>query len=383
MEPEIATPEIATAAIVPRRRRSVVWAALAMLLLLAAAGILFLLRGHAPEPGLLQVNGRIEGDRVSVAPKLAGRVVELAAREGDRVEPGAVLVRLDDRTLRTRLDQAHAAVGTLQAQLAAQARALEVLRAESAIAVDAARNRLDVGEAELRRAEAARAQQARDHGRALELAAQGFIGPQALEQSALVLRQADEQLRTAAAQRAQAREALRDAALGPQRVAARAAELDVVRARLQEARAAVAEVASALDDLVIRAPLAGTVTARYTELGEVVSAGAPLLELTDLARVYLKAYLPEPLLGRVRRGMPGRIHVDAFPGQPVAATLRYIASQAEFTPKEVQSRDERTRLVYELRLYPDADPGGRLNPGQPADAVIRWRDDAAWQAPEH
>lgn len=362
-------------------QRAAAWTLLA-LLLVAGAGAAWWLRSREAAPGTVQVNGRIEGDRVVIAPKLAGRVAELAVREGHRVEAGQLLVRLDDRTLRTRLEQAQAAEQTLQAQLAALSQGLALLRAETAIGLDAARNRIDAADAELRHAEAAHAQQARDHARALELSALGFVGPQALEQAALALRHAREQQRAALAQRAQAGDALRDAALAPQRVRARDAEIEVARARLREAQAAVTEVASLLDDLAIRAPLSGTVTGRYTEIGEVVQAGAPLLELTDLSRLYMKAYLPEAQIGRVQRGQPGRIHVDAFPGQPIAATVRYIASRAEFTPKEVQSRDERTRLVYEVRLYPDADPAGRLNPGQPADAEIRWRSDTPWTEPQ-
>lgn len=355
-------------------RRTTAWALLALLLLASTAAAWWFGRRDAP-PAPLQVNGRIEADRIVVAPKLAGRVVELTVREGAQVEAGQLLVRLDDRTLRARVDQARAADRTLEAQVAALARGLAVLRAESAIGITAARSRVQAADAEQQRAEAAAAQHARDHRRAQELSGLGFIGPQALEQSALALRQAEAQRQATTAQRAQAADALRDAALAPQRVAAREAEIEVVRARRQEAAAALAEVSSALDDLAIRAPAAGTVTGRFTELGEVVQPGAPLLELTDLSRLYLKAYLPEAMIGRVRRGQAAQIQVDAFPGMAFAATVRYIGSRAEFTPKEVQSRDERIRLVYELRLYPDADPAGRLNPGQPADALIRWHDE--------
>jgi HlyD family secretion protein len=166
-------------------------------------------------------------------------------------------------------------------------------------------------------------------------------------------------------------------------VRAREAELAVTRARMQEAAAAAAEARTALEDLTIRAPVDGTVTGRFVDVGEVVNAGTPLLELTDLGRLYLKGYLPETEIGRVRRGMPARIHVDAYPGEPFAATVTYVAARAEFTPKEVQTVDERVKLVYEVRLHADENPGGRLNPGQPADAMIRWRDGAAWLPPRN
>jgi HlyD family secretion protein len=144
----------------------------------------------------------------------------------------------------------------------------------------------------------------------------------------------------------------------------------------------VAEAQSALDDLTLRAPVSGTVTGRFANLGEVVNAGTPLLELTDLDRLYLKGYLAETQIGRVRRGMAANIHVDAFPHDAFPATLRYIAARAEFTPKEVQTVDERVKLVYEVRLYVDRNPQGRLSPGQPADGMVRWREGAAWQTPQ-
>jgi HlyD family secretion protein len=340
------------------------------------------LRRPAVPEGLLQVNGRIEGDRVTLASKFAGRVVELAAREGDVVKMGQVLVRLDDRAIRARLDQAIAAQETLQSQILAQEAGLAVLRGETAVAVQAARTRIAAAEADVRRVEAAAAQDVRDHTRAQDLSAQGFIGPQALERAGLALKQSSEQRDAAQALRAQAQQSLRDAELGPQRVKSREAELAVTRARLKEAIAAVAEAQSALDDMAVRAAVDGTVTGRFTNLGEVVNAGTPLLELTDLGQLYLKAYLPETQIGRVQRGMPAQIHVDAYPGEPFAATVRYVSARAEFTPKEVQTVAERVKLVYELRLYVDRNPGGRLTPGQPADGVIRWREGAAWQAPQ-
>ncbi|MBI5719613.1 MAG: efflux RND transporter periplasmic adaptor subunit [Burkholderiales bacterium] len=364
-----------------RRTQLVLLVAAAVLAGLALAWLL--MRQTPAVEGLLQVNGRIEGDRVTVAPKFAGRVVELAVREGDVVMAGQVLARLDGRAVGARLDQALAAEASLRAQLEAQKFALGLLRAETALAVQAAGTRVAAAEADLRRAEAAHAQDGREHARATELSAQGFVGPQALERAALALRQSGELRDAARAAQGQAQQALRDAELGPQRVRAREAELAVTRARLQEAAAVAAEARSALEDLTLGAPVGGTVTGRFVNLGEVVNAGTPLLEVTDLGRLYLKAYLPETQVGRVRRGMPARIHVDAYPGEPFAATLRYVSARAEFTPKEVQTVDERVNLVYEVRLYVDQDPGGRVNPGQPADGMIRWRDGAAWQAPRH
>lgn len=351
-----------------------------LLAVVAAVAVLLIMSRRDEVPGLLTVNGRVEGDRITIAPKSAGRIVELGAREGDTVRAGQMLAKLDDRALQARLAQALAAEGTLKAQVAALEAALVVLRGETAVAVGTAAAQRVAAEAELRRAEAVVAQSERDVRRAHELSAKGFLGPQALERAELEARQAREQRDVAASTVSRAREGVRDAALGPRRVAARSAELTATRARLLEAAAMISEVRVALDDTVITAPTGGTVTSRYANLGEVVDAGSPLLELVDLDRLYLKGYIPEPMIGKVRRGMPARIYADAYPDEPFAATVRYIASRAEFTPKEVQTFDERVKLVFEVRLYVDGNPNGRLNPGQPADGVIRWLEEAPWMA---
>lgn len=368
----------------PRRR----WRLAALALL---TGLLFVAgtaafqwwpRGDAMD-GLLQVNGRIEGDHVTVAPKLAGRITALLAREGDRVRAGQVVLRLDDRAVRARLDRALAVRDTLQAQVAAQSAALSLLKSEVTVAVRAAQAQVTGADAELRRAQGNVDQSGREVDRARSLADQGFVGPQALERAELALTQARDQRDAAKAALLHAREGLRDAELAPARVQAREAELAATRAQLKEAVAAIAEAQSALDDLVLTAPVAGTVTSRYVNEGEVINAGTPVLELMDLSSVYLKGYIPETAIGRVRRGMPARLHVDAYPDRPFPAQVRYIAARAEFTPKEVQTVDERVKLVYEVRLYADADPQGMLNPGQPADGVIRWKENVPWAPPRH
>ncbi|MDH5537762.1 MAG: efflux RND transporter periplasmic adaptor subunit [Rhizobacter sp.] len=367
----------------PQTRRRWWLGAVVVLLAVAAALAARLLGREQGDSGLLQVNGRIEGDLVIVAPMLAGRIAELLVREGDQVRAGQVLARLDQAAVAARLDEAQAARHALQAQADAQAGALSLLRAETPIQLAAARAGVQAAQADLRRAEAASAQQARDLDRVRDLARQGFVGPQAVEQSELAHRSAREQEAVAGAALARALQAARDAELAPQRIRASAAQTAATRAQVQAAAARVEQARSQVDDLSVHAPAPGRIAARYVNQGEVVAAGAPLFGLTDLSRVYLKAYVPEPMLGRIRLGLPAQIWVDAFADRPFDAKLGFIASQAEFTPKEVQTRDERTKLVYEVRLYPSADPGGKLLPGQPGDAMIRHVDTAAWRKPGH
>lgn len=268
--------------------------------------------------GLIQANGRIEGDRVIVAGKFAGRITRLRVREGDTVARDQVLVEMDDAQARARVHQARAALAALDAQ----------------VQLAAARE----------------AQAARDAVRFRELFREGTASSYETEQADLGARVAHDQLVAARAQRA-------------------------------SAAAALAEAESVIADLTIRAPTAGTVLARMVDGGEVVGSGTPLLALVDLDRLYLKVYVPEVEIGRLRLGLPAQVYTDAFPDRPFAASVRYIASEAEFTPKEVQTPDERVKLVFAVRLYLTANPEHRLMPGLPADAVIRWDPNVPWQRP--
>jgi len=302
----------------PLNRRLLFTAALG---LLAIAGVvvyeLWLSDDALPE-GLIQANGRIEGDRLLVASKFPGRVTTLLAREGDRVKAGQVLVQLDDTQASAQARQARAAVVALQAEAAAASRHAE--------------------------------QAQRDTERFRELRTEGTASVHEAEQAELAARVAQDRLASAQAQ-------------------------------LNRARAALAEAESVLTDLTVRAPADGTVATRMADIGEVVSAGSVLLILIDPDHLYLKVYVPEALIGKLRLGLPARLYIDAFPDQPFEAELRYIAAQAEFTPKEVQTADERVKLVYAVKLYLKTNPEHRLTPGQPADAVIRWKEDVPWTPP--
>ena len=120
---------------------------------------------------------------------------------------------------------------------------------------------------------------------------------------------------------------------------------------------------------------------RMTDVGEVVAAGSPLVTLVDLDRLYLRVFVSEIQIGSIPLGLSARIYTDAFSSKPFPATVRYISSRAEFTPREVQTPEERVKLVYAVKLYLDANAEHRLTPGLPADAIIRWRDDVPWAEP--
>ncbi len=356
-------------------------AGLLLLIVLAAAAWWLWLRAPSLPEGLVQANGRIEGDHFIVAGKVPGKVAELLAREGDSVGRGKVLARLDDAQVRARVDQARQAAAAMEAQVRAATTALEVARKDLPLAIQTAEANLAHVRAQWASARSSAEQAARDAERFRRLAETGTVDRHRYEQMALAsevaanqARSAEEAVRVAERQLAQAR-------LGDERLRAKADEVKALAAQLNRARAGLAEAESVRADLTIAAPASGIVTQRLVNAGEVVAAGSPLFDIVDLDRLYLQVYVPEQAIGKVRLGLPARVFTDAFPDRPLAATVHYIAAQAQFTPKEVQTPDERVKLVYEVRLYLDANPQHRAMPGLPADAVIRWKQDAPWARP--
>lgn len=353
-------------------------------LVLVAAGLTawWLLLRQPPMPqGLIQANGRIEGDHYLVAGKMPGRVAELLAREGDAVKKDQVLLRLDAAQVSARVDQARQAMTALEMQIKAAQTGLAVLRKDAPLTVQSAKAGEALARAQLATALASETQAARDAERFKRLAESGTVDRHRYEQMELAHQVARNQADATRQGVSGAEIQLTQARLGLERIRAREDEMAALSAQRDQARAALAEAQSVLDDLTIKAPAAGIVTTRMANVGEVVAAGAPMFDIVDLGRLYLKVYVPEKDIGKVRLGLPARIHTDAFPEQFTAATVRYIASRAEFTPKEVQTPDERVKLVYAVRLYLDGNPEHRITPGLPADAIIRWQEGTPWAMP--
>jgi HlyD family secretion protein len=332
--------------------------------------------------GLIQANGRMEGDHITVASKFPGRVQALLAREGATVTAGQALVRLDDAQTRARVDQALHAVAAIEAQVEAAHTRLALFNLEVPLAIEQAQVHRRKAQASLDRALAVEREARSDAHRFRDLAAKDQASVQQRDQAEMKWAVAKKDVAVAHSAVAHAGKELEQAELGWRRINAQRAEVTALERQRDQADAAYAEADSILQDLTVTAPSKGTITMRMVDTGEVVAAGAPLLELVDLDRLYLQVYVPEVQIGKLRLGLPARIYTDAFPEQPYEAVLRYIASKAEFTPKEVQTRDERVKLIYAVKLYLTDNPDHRVTPGLPADAVIRWREEVAWQKPK-
>jgi HlyD family secretion protein len=276
---------------------------------------------------------------------LGGRVAEVSAREGDAVAAGRVLARLDQAELTARraaaLGQMEAARALL-AELQHGARPQELRQSESA--VTAAQQKMQESESVL--------------ARTRRLYEGGAVSREALDQAVTAHTVARTQYQ-------QARDQLSIVNTGP-----RAERIDAQRAVVRSAEAAVAQAEAALDHAAIRAPFAGIVTVRHREPGESVSPGAPVLTILNTNDRWVRIYVREDQVGRVTVGQRASITSDSHPGATFNGRVTFIASEAEFTPRNVQTAEERVKLVYAVKVAIVDDAELQLKPGVPADVVI-------------
>ncbi|MEP7152389.1 MAG: efflux RND transporter periplasmic adaptor subunit [Nitrospira sp.] len=353
------------------------------LLVIAAYFLLdrFIWNPRLPE-GLIQANGRIEGDHVTVSSKFPGRIQQLLVREGATVTAGQVLIRLDDSQTSARADQARHAAEAHEAQVQAAHMTLAVLNLDVPLEIERADAQVAKAKDAVSKALSVEREARSDAQRFRDLAAKDEASIQQRDQATMRWEVARRDIASARSALTQATKELAQAELGWKRIRAKESDVNALERQKEQAYAVLDEAESIVKDLTITAPAGGTVTTRMIDVGEVVAPGAPLLELIDLDHLYLKVYVPEVQIGKLRLDLPARIYTDAFPKEAFDATVRYIASKAEFTPKEVQTPDERVKLIYAVKLYLSANPDHRLAPGLPADAVVRWKEDVAWVKPK-
>jgi HlyD family secretion protein len=306
---------------------------IAAILLLIAAGSAFLYFRLQPEPQPGQIvygSGRIEADEVRIAPEVPGRLVENRRREGETVQAGELLARIDPVDFEL-------VAGQASAQLAASRRSAAEIDAQAHLA----RHHVETSRGELARYETLRRK--------------GWVTVPQLDTRRNAYMAATGQVSVLQQQRAQAD-----------------AQSEVAARSLALARERLARTS-------IHAPLSGRVLERLAEPGEVVAAGQPVAIVANLSQVRLKLFVSEADLGRLRLGAPARIRVDAFPDRTFDARIARVDAQAQFTPRDVHMKDERVRTVYGVTLEA-ANPQGLLKPGMPADAWILWDQARGWPA---
>ena len=349
-------------------------------------------------PGsIVAVSGRIEGDDSAVASKTTGRILEVRVREGDSVNAGDVIAVLDDAQIRARQDQAQDALSEAEAKGDAARQQIAVLQQQ----LD--QNQLQVGQskfdtegrvkqaqADLAAAQSDLAQQqaayqiaAFDKDAYTRLAKTGAVserqGLQAsttADQQAAVVAATQRRVEAAQAELTTAQGMLANpgihesqVSLVKRQIAEQQAEVASAAAQTQQARAQLAEAEDNRNDLTIRAPFTGTVVTRAAEPGEVIPAGTAVITLLDLTKVYLRGFVPEGEIGKVKVGQPARIYLDSNPQKPVDAYVSRIDPQATFTPENTYFRDDRIKQVVGIKLQLTAG-FGFAKPGMPVDGEV-------------
>lgn len=332
--------------------------------------------------GLIQTNGRIEGETYVVATKTAGRINKMLADEGASVKIGQILAEIDDIQLRAKEGQAKYALQAAEARLEASRTSLGIYKKEVPLTIDKARAEVKHFKAALSKASASEDQNSKDASRFKSLAEDGIVGKQKSEQVNLAWKSAISDRESAETGLVQADKQLEEAMLGKDRIRAKEDDIKAVSAQAEQASAALDEIRSVVNDLSVRAPAEGIITTRISNPGEVVAPGTPLFTLVDLDALFLKVYVPEKEIGKLKLGLKAKIYTDSMPEKPFDGTVKYISSKAEFTPKEVQTQDERVKLVYTVKIYLDKNDGHALTPGIPSDAVVRWDERVEWAKPE-
>lgn len=336
------------------------------------------LRPAAPA-GLLQASGRIEGRITTLTPKTAAWVTTLHVDEGQGVRQGQLLATLDDEAQRARVRAAREQVDGLTQKLAAANRQLGITERHGSLQVEQAAAALREAEARRRRARASLEQTERDAQRAAVLVAKELIAPQEAEHTRLAAEIARYSVGEAEEALVSAQKQLELARVGLQQVDVLRSERDALSRQRGQAEAQLGEQRSHVADFAIHSPIDGRVLTRTVERGERAEAGTPLFTLVDLDRLYVKIYVPEPSIGKVALGQEARVYVDAYPGRAFPARVSRVSQEAEFTPKNVETREERVKLVFAVEVALAENPGGVLKPGMPADATIRWQPDVPWR----
>ncbi len=381
---------------------------LVLVALAAAAGVYLYGRLHPKNTNTLSLSGNLELTQVDISFKVPGKLIQLNVDEGYFVKKGQVIARIDRDQVdsqrardeaslhnsQSQYDQMETSVQwqrrTLESEVALRTAELRASQARLAALVAGSRpQEIQESRAAVADARAQHDQAQADWVRAQDLFKNDDISKQQYDQyrmrldsTAAVLRQSDERLAlvvegprkedidAARADVVRAQAAVE--AAENNRIELKRREQDVLahRADVNRARAQVAITDTQINDTVVTAPIDGVVLVKSAEVGEVLAAGTTVVTIGDIDHPWLRAYVNETDLGRVKYGQPATLTTDSFPGKSYPGRISFIASEAEFTPKQIQTNEERVKLVYRIKI--DADNRSHdLKSNMPVDAEIQ------------
>lgn len=357
----------------------------------------FFIRQPPVPHNLIQLSGRIEGDDSTVAAKNSGRIREIRVREGDNVKAGDVIAILDEAQAAAREDQARSAaqaadiritraqeqIAVLNEQLKQARISTEQARLDSQGRVRQAEAQAAAAEANLSQAQAAYEQARYDLEKFTKLARSGDVSDRQREQARTTAETQAAVVDSMKKQVAAARGAMTAARANLENPPIRSSQAVAIQKQISQALADVAAAQSDADraraqlkesqanrsDLTVVAPFDGTIATRVAEPGEVVSPGTAIVTIVDLGKIYLRGFVPEGDIGRVKLEQPARIYLDSNPKLAIDAVVSRIDPESSFTPENTYFRDERVKQVVGIKLL-IKNPNGAAKPGMPADGEI-------------
>jgi HlyD family secretion protein len=383
------------------------WLLVLLILLVAAGAAVIHFRNLQSNDGILLASGTIEATKVDVSFQIGGRVAEVTATEGHPVKAGDVLARLDPNELQAHVNQIMASLDVAAKQILQQKSTVDMRRdivestinqsqsqTEAAkISVDRLRNgsrpeEIRVEEALVTQAEADLERRKDDFQRISDLKQKDIVSRQEFDAAQSAYRMAETAVAAARERLALAREGSRREDLAEAEARLRAAQasgavaeagrksitiehqaLDSLLAHQHELEAQLDAAKTQLTYTQIHAPLDGVVLTKNVESGEVVNPGTPVVSIANIDALWMNIYIPETQTGFVKLGQSVRVRVDSFPGEAFKGTISFVSSESEFTPKTIQTPEERIKLVYRVKVSLE-NTAQRLKPGMPADAEI-------------
>lgn len=308
-----------------RRRRYLVAGVIAIAIVVAA--VLFISLREKEKEGVIEASGQVRGTEITVSSRVSGRVKEMRVSEGQPVKAGELIAMVSSDEIEARFQQSLHRIHNARAAI--ERAKSEVAQAESIF----------------------------------DLAKKDYERYQALFKKEIISRQqfeeAESGYRVAVARLNSARDALEEA-----NAAKELAESSKIEAEAQ------------LKETSIYAPSDGTVINRLVEAGELVGTGTPVAVLVDLSDIYVRVFIKETDIGKIRLGNPARIFTDAFPDY-FEGRITEVSEKAQFTPREAHVKEERAKLVFGVKVG-IKNPSGFLKPGMPVDVDIKWKEDASW-----
>ena len=301
-------------------------------------------KDRSSDTGFLEVSGQIEAIETEIRPQVSGQVLDILVKEGQYVEKGQLLCLIDNKKIKIQIDQIQAGLEGLHAKLKLFRRGTK----KEIIAV--AKNQLDTAQKELEIAQ-------KNQQRMTRLLEEGAVSEVMKEEADLRLKALSEKVEIS-------EENYRMALRGKEEE-----EIDIVEAEIKNLAAQEKLLLVQLEETRVTAPVSGMIEIKHIEIGELASPLYPLFSLIDLEQTYVKAYVPEKYLGRIQMGSAVEVTCDSYPEKNFHGKVDFISEQAEFAPKNIQTKEERLKLVYQIKSYLN-NSERVLKPGMPVDVRI-------------